>query len=78
MSNWEEVIEEGRVFWINDEVGSIMKSGEGMYFGFLPKVLKLGPFTSKEEAQRAMTQNLDTLNALVENFNRQLIDSQVQ
>lgn len=74
MSKWVQVVEEGQVFWVNEELGNVYKAEEGMYLSLLPRVLKMGPFKTLEEAQLALEskavkaivdQHLDVLNAQV-------------
>lgn len=50
MANWEKVVEDGSEFWVNDELGNIVKAGK-VYVALLPKVLKFGPFNTIEEAK---------------------------
>ena len=52
MSNWVEVVEEGQIYYINEELGNIVKVTDTMYVSMVPKVLRFGPFSSLEEAKK--------------------------
>ncbi len=72
MSEWKEVVEEGQTFFINEEVGNIVKADEQTFICLLPKMVRLGPFNSLEEAKSAIENNKESLNKHLENFNNQL------
>ena len=56
MSEWQKLVEENQEFWVNDEIGSIMKTNERKFLVLIPKVIQLGPFETLEEAQNKATE----------------------
>lgn len=52
VAQWEKVVEEGQEFWVNEELGNVVKTGKETYVALMPKVLRFGPFNSSEEAQQ--------------------------
>ena len=72
MSEWQETIEDGKVYWVNDEHGNVLKLADGVYIGLMPRVLKLGPFLTVEQAQRALENNKIAVDNLIENFNQEM------
>lgn len=73
MSDWQEVVEEGQVFWVHESLGNVVKSGE-MYMAMLPKVIRLGPFDTLEQAQQALEVNRSSLDQVLTGFNHDLIN----
>lgn len=71
MSSWERVIEEGRVFWVNNDVGNIMKVGD-FYVSMMPMICRLGPFKTLEEAQAAFSKKAE-LKQAIEHFNETMM-----
>ena len=51
MSEWQKEVVENQEFWVNDSVGSIMKTNERKFLVLIPKIIQLGPFETLEEAQ---------------------------
>lgn len=43
MNKWEKLIEDGQEFWVNDELGNIVKVGNE-YIALIPKILKVRTF----------------------------------
>jgi hypothetical protein len=68
MSDWKEVVEEGRVFWINDELGNVVKVGDDSYVAMVPLICRLGPFNSLEDAKEALTHKQELKN-IIEEYN---------
>lgn len=73
MSDWQEVHEGGQVFWVHDELGNVLKSGE-LFFALMPKVIKLGPFDSAEQAQQALSQNRQAVDQVLDALNNDLVN----
>jgi hypothetical protein len=69
MNKWNEIVEEGHVFYENDEVGCIQKLTDGIYLGMVPKVIKLGPFKDLEEAKKILLLAKADIDKLVEEYN---------
>ena len=44
MSEWQKEVVENQEFWVNDNVGSIMKTNERKFLVLIPKIVQLGPF----------------------------------
>lgn len=68
---WEKVTEEGQEFWINEDLGNIAKVSDGVYITMVPKVCKLGPFSSLEEAKKAAENN--ELDAVIAQYSKRLV-----
>lgn len=66
MSDWKEVVEEGQVFWVNDELGNVLKLSDGSYLSMMPLVCRLGPFSTLEEAKESL-KHKQQVRDLVEN-----------
>lgn len=66
MSNWVETEEEGHTYFINEELGNIVKISDGMYVSCMPRILKFGPFGTLEEAQKVFENKADIDNVLTE------------
>ena len=66
MSNWVELEEEGQIYYLNEDVGNIIKIGESMYVSCIPKVIRLGPFGSLEEAKAAFDNKKEIDDTLTE------------
>ena len=61
MAEWKKTIEEGLEFWVNDEVGSIMKTNEDKYLVLLPRVVQIGPFDTLGQAQDLLGEHMDEI-----------------
>lgn len=74
MSEWREIIEEGVVYHVNEECGNIV-TVEDRYVAMLPKVCKLGPFNSLEEAKQVLSSedNRQALDQMLDAFNQNLM-----
>lgn len=72
MSKWQEVVEEGQVFYVNDDLGNIMKLGDH-YVAMLPIVCKLGPFKTLAEAKASFHQKME-LKSAIEDFNTSMME----
>lgn len=68
---WKELIEEGVVWYVNDEVGNVQKLSNGQYVAMVPRVVKLGPFNSLEEAKQA-AMDKEGLSRIIETYNLNL------
>ena len=75
MSNsWKEVVEEGQVFWVNDQLGNVVKIDDKSFIAMLPKVIRLGPFETLEQAQKALEINKASLENVLTSFNHDLVN----
>jgi hypothetical protein len=69
MSNWVQVEEDGRIFYVNEDMGNIVKISDNMFVSCVPKILKFGPFSTLEEAKEVFNKKqemelaLDEMNA---------------
>ena len=73
MSDWQEVHENGQVFWVHDELGNVLKSGE-KFFALMPKVIRLGPFESREQAQQVLSENRKAVDQVLDGLNTELVN----
>lgn len=74
MSNWTEIVEEGQVFWVNNELGNVVKVDDKAYVAMLPKIIRLGPFETLEQAQKALEINKASLENVLASFNYDLVN----
>jgi hypothetical protein len=75
MGNWTEIVEEGQVFWVHSELGNVLKAGEGVYIAMMPKVIRLGPFETLDQAKLVLSQNKKTVDETLDKLNDNLISS---
>lgn len=71
--DWKEVVEDGQEWFVHEEHGNIVKLGEDSYVAMLPRVVKLGPFSSLENAKSALVWKREELDAVLEDLNRKLV-----
>ena len=71
MSEWEELVEDGQTFYVNDDIGNIMKLSDGSYVVVLPRAIKLGTFSTLEEAKQ-IAEDPAGLDQTIENYNLHL------
>lgn len=64
-AQWEKVVEEGQEFWVNEELGNVVKTGKETYVALMPKVLKFGPFASAEEAKQFIEEAAKKLDSVL-------------
>ena len=74
MSEWQEVVEEGVVFWVNQDLGNVQKMPDGAYVALMPKIIKLGPFETVEQAQQCLSANKASIDELLKNYNSSLLN----
>jgi len=74
MNEWKEVIEDGVVCYVNEEYGQVTKLTDGAYLSLVPKIIKLGPFETLEQAQQAIVKNKAVINSMLDDFNHNLVD----
>ena len=74
MSDWEKVEENGETYWINEECGNIMKVSN-VYVSFYPKIIKLGPFKTLEQAKDSLECKAHEVDKYIEDFNIKLIEN---
>lgn len=75
MSQWQEVSEEGKTFYVNEELGNIVKITETTFIAMYPKIIKLGPFSSLEEAKEALSpENQKKLLLHLDHYNHSLTE----
>lgn len=72
MSDWVEKVEDGLVFYVNDEVGNVVKTPEGLFISMIPKVIRLGPFETLEQAKQAF-ENKAVLEQMLDQYNGHLL-----
>ena len=70
--SWKEISEDGVIYYVNDEVGTVVRTADGKYISLYPKVLKFGMFDTLEQA-KTVYQNLDGINTLLEQYNENLV-----
>lgn len=73
MDDWKEVVEDGQVWYIHEEHGNIIKLTEDSYVAMIPRVVKIGPFTSLDNAKSALVWKKDELEAVLEEFNSRVV-----
>lgn len=73
MLEWKEVTEEGQVFWVHDELGNVMKLGDNIFIAMMPKVIKLGPFSSAEQAKEVLENHTKGVDQVLEHLNHNLL-----
>jgi hypothetical protein len=79
MSNgWEKVVEEGQTFWVNDDFGNVYQQSQDSYIAMFPKVVKLGPFKSPEEAQKVLESCKQKIEQALDIVNEELVQSRVK
>ena len=74
MNKWTHLTENGQDFWVNEKIGNIVKAsdtsaGTDYFVAMIPKVVKLGPFETLEEAKQAAEQNVERLQEWARQFN---------
>jgi len=73
-NEWQKVTEDGREFWVNEKLGNIVKLAEDQFVCLYPKIIKLGPFKTIEEAQNVLESKGKALENLLDSFNADLIN----
>ena len=73
MIEWNRVIEDGQEFWVNDEIGSIMKTNERKYLILLPRVVQIGPFETLEQAKTLLENDMDRIDKALNKATIELI-----
>ncbi len=68
---WNEIIVEGKLMWQSDH-GTVFKTPDGKFVSGVPRVVKLGPFDTVEEAKQAAEDGDGNLDRAIENFNLSL------
>lgn len=68
MAEWKKVQEDGQEFYINEELGNVIKAGD-KYISLFPKMLKIGPFKNLDEAQRALVRASEMIEEFELKFN---------
>ena len=72
MSSWTEVVEEGQVFWVNNELGNVVKIDDKSFVAMMPMICRLGPFSSLEEAKSVLTRKKE-IKDLIEEYNNSIL-----
>lgn len=72
MSNWKKTEDEGITYYVNEDIGNIIKVDDA-YVVMIPKILKFGPFKTLKEAKDAAENKQEGLAVLLEQFNADLI-----
>ena len=70
MSDWQEVIEEGQIFYVSPH-GNIAKTIDGRYVAIVPATVRFGPFDDLNEAQKTVEESLEPLKKHLEIFSEQ-------
>lgn len=73
MSNWERVEEEGNVFWVDEDHGNVFQQGPEAYVALMPKILKLGPFKTLEQAQTVLENYKQRISEAVDIANAEIL-----
>ena len=68
---WEEHEEEGKIIWINESVGNVIKMKNSQFLAMVPRVVKLGPFDTVEEAKQ-VAEDKQGLDRVLDNYNLHL------
>lgn len=68
---WKEHIEEGQIFYVHEQLGNIQKITGGQFVSMVPKIVRLGPFDTLEEAKQAV-EDKEGLNRAIDNYNLHL------
>jgi hypothetical protein len=68
---WNERVIEGKLMWESDH-GTVFKTPDGKFVAGVPRVIKLGPFDTVEEAKQAAEDPEGNLDRTIETYNLQL------
>jgi hypothetical protein len=70
--DWKEVVEDEQVWFVHEEHGNIIQVGENSYIAMFPKVVRLGPFSSLENAKSALVWKKQEVDVMIEEFNQKV------
>lgn len=70
---WREQLEDEQLWYINDDIGSIYQTSNGQFVAMVPKVVKLGPFNTIEEAKQ-VAEDKEGLERVLDQYNLQLVN----
>jgi len=73
MSDWQEVDEEGKTYFIHEKYGNILKLSDDSFISMKAKILKLGPFKNADQAKQVLETVDEKINQLVEILNQDLM-----
>lgn len=73
-AKWDEVVEDGRKFWVNEELGTVMQVGDS-FVALAPKVIKYGNFDNAEQATKFLENPkvATGLNAIIDEYNEKVV-----
>lgn len=75
MSDWQKTEEDGIEYFINEELGNIVKIGDNMYVAMAPRIVKIGPFQNPEAAQKHLEEKKEELDKYVEEYNLRYLET---
>jgi hypothetical protein len=71
MVNWEKDVDGEQEWYTNEQLGSITKIANNLYVSMFPKLVKLGPFKTFEEAEKALKEGLERL---LDQYNMDMVE----
>lgn len=73
-AKWDEVVEDGRKFWVNEDLGTIMQVGDH-FVALAPKVIKYGNFDNVEQATKFLENPkvMAGLNSVIDEYNEKVV-----
>jgi len=72
MSDWQQVEEDGATYYVHKEFGNVIKLSETAYVAMIPRIVKVGPFKTLEEAQQLVVTCKEKVDASFELLNQEL------
>lgn len=73
-NGWEQVNEDGGTFWVHNDHGNVFKQTDSSYIAMVPKVFKLGPFKTLEEAQKVLETCKQEISQAIDVVNERLVN----
>lgn len=71
MSDWQQVEEDGATYYVHKEFGNVIKLSETAYVAMVPRIIKLGPFKTLEEAQQTIVTCKTKIDTAFETLNQE-------
>ena len=71
--DWKEVVEDGQVYFIHDEHGTVIKLTDDSYIACMAKIVKFGPLSSLENAKSVLVWKKEELDEVLEEFNKKIM-----
>lgn len=72
MSNWEKEVDGEQEWYTNEQLGSITKVAD-LYIAMFPKLVKIGPFKTFEEAEKSLKDKAG-LDKLLDQYNMEIVE----